>query len=269
MTNVNPNYSAIDGGEQVVITGTDFTAAVRVKFGDTTAKKYVRDSGTQLTVTVPKRAVAGPVNVTVTNDPGYFVDGGPTVAWANQFSYFCQITSFEPAEVPTTGGTDLTITGKGFPLNPDVRIDGIPADNLVRDSATTIRCRTRQHDEGTVEVRVLNPGDGRAFTASLPVVPPMVTSVTPAKATTAGNTELTIHGKHFNATTTVEIDGVAAAVTGRDLPHALRVQTAAHVAARVAVRVINPARVPVPPNPPIPGIPGVPDSDSQMANAFE
>lgn len=270
VNDVNPPYSAVEGGGQVVITGTDFTAQVRVKFGTVTAKTVVRDSDTQLTVTVPAQSVAGAVAVTVTNDPGYFVDGGPTRAWATQFAYYCRIESFDPPAVPTTGGTDLTITGKGFPLNPRVELDGIAAPNIVRVSATSITCRTRQIAEGSLEVRVLNPpGDDNAFAAHIPVVPPMITSVTPKKATTAGNTNVTVYGKHFNATTTVHIDGALANVVGRNLPGELTVQTPAHLAGPVTVRVTNPARAPIPPAPPIPGIAGVPDSESELAAAFE
>ncbi len=265
VTNVAPANSAVEGGGQVTITGTDFTPKVRVKFGGVAAKTVVRNSSTQLTVTVPPQAVAGPVLVTVTNNAGIFSDGGPTSGWAPPFAYYCRITTVAPALVPTTGGTDLTITGVGFPPNPNVEIEGIPAANIVRVSATVIQCQTRQHDEGQVGLAVLNPGDPLGFVDELTFVPPMVTAVTPIKATTIGGTNITVHGKHFTATTTVHLGGVLANVVARNLPGSLTVQPAAHAAGRVAVRVTNPAQGPIA----VPAIAAVAASVSEMAAGFE
>lgn len=269
VTNVNPDYCLYTGGDQVVITGTNFTQTVRVKFGGVTAKTVVRNSATQLTVTVPAQTVGGAVAVTVTNDPGLFVDGGPTVPWGNQFHYLAKITSIDPPQAPTTGGTDLTITGTGFPLNPEVEIDGMVPANIVRASATRITCRDVQHDLGDCDVFVFHAGATRVASTRISYVAPMVTSVRPKKATTAGNSSITVCGKHFNATTTVNIAGAPAAVTARNLPGELTVTTPAHVAGAVAVEVINPIRALVPAAGPNPIIPAVAASQSQLAGAFE
>jgi len=48
------------------------------------------------------------------------------------------ISSVLPPSVPAQGGSTLTIRGSGFPANPIVRVAGVPATNVVRESATRI-----------------------------------------------------------------------------------------------------------------------------------
>jgi hypothetical protein len=58
----------------------------------------------------------------------------------NGFPDICEtsISSVLPPSVPAQGGSTLTIRGSGFPANPIVRVAGVPATNVVRESATRI-----------------------------------------------------------------------------------------------------------------------------------
>lgn len=60
------------------------------------------------------------------------------------------------------GGTVLTISGSNFQAGAAVTIDGVPALNVVINSATTITCITPPHTVGSVEVQVTNP-DGNSW----------------------------------------------------------------------------------------------------------
>jgi hypothetical protein len=63
------NGRAIGGGA-VVLTGTGFTAATDVRFGDASSTKFSVDSDTQITATSPPVAGLGAVDVTVTGPGG-------------------------------------------------------------------------------------------------------------------------------------------------------------------------------------------------------
>jgi len=82
ITSVSPNTGSVSGGVPVIITGTNFTGAVSVKFGNTSATGYTVDSDTQITVVSPVGA-AGTVDITVTTTGG----GTSATNAADQFTY--------------------------------------------------------------------------------------------------------------------------------------------------------------------------------------
>jgi hypothetical protein len=70
ITSTASGAGSIAGGTVVKVTGTDFTAASAVKFGDTPAASYAVVSETELTATAPPATTAGQVDVTVTTLAG-------------------------------------------------------------------------------------------------------------------------------------------------------------------------------------------------------
>ena len=70
------------------------------------------------------------------------------------------VTKVAPASGLSAGGTDVTVFGFNFssavPSYPQVFFGGIPATNVVFQSANTIRCTTPAHASGAVDVRVEN-----------------------------------------------------------------------------------------------------------------
>lgn len=269
VTNVNPAESSLKGGGAVTITGTDFHQNVRVKFGNKTAKNTVRVSDTQITAEIPKADLGGDVQVTVTNDAGTLWDGGPTAAWGNTFTYYPLVERVEPSAGRVTGGTDLTVTGKGFPVGAIVSIDGIPAANIVRVSATQITCRTRQHAEGNVRLFVFNPGGNRGFYTSFTFSKPVISGLTPGKATVAGATDITINGDYFPDNATVRFDGADSPNVDYTSEQQLVARTPNHIAGSVRVQVVTPVMPIIPPAPPLPQIAGVAAVTASLDNAFE
>jgi hypothetical protein len=69
ITAVSPSSGPTAGGTSVTITGSGFTGAVAVNFGNGQAT-YTVNSDTQVTVTVPAGAATGPVDVTILGPNG-------------------------------------------------------------------------------------------------------------------------------------------------------------------------------------------------------
>jgi hypothetical protein len=69
VTEVNPKTGKVAGGDPVKVTGTGFTGATAVTFGDAAATNLKFVSDTTLTVTSPP-GTAGTVHVTVTTTAG-------------------------------------------------------------------------------------------------------------------------------------------------------------------------------------------------------
>jgi hypothetical protein len=81
VTGINPNSGPVTGGTSVAITGTGFTGATAVNFGNIAATSCIVNSSTSVTATSPAES-AGTVDVTVTTPAGT----SPTSS-ADQFTY--------------------------------------------------------------------------------------------------------------------------------------------------------------------------------------
>lgn len=97
-----PDFGPVAGGSEVKITGTDFSTASAVKFGETPAAGFTVDSDTQITATAPKSATVGAVDVTVTT-----VAGTSPVDRADRFYY-------EGCQVPKLKGKRLKAAKKAL-----------------------------------------------------------------------------------------------------------------------------------------------------------
>ncbi|MBF9134372.1 IPT/TIG domain-containing protein [Plantactinospora sp. S1510] len=209
ITSIVPNQGPSTGGTSVTITGTGFTGATGVTFGDAAGTNLVVDpSGTSLTVLTPA-GTPGPVDVTV------LIPGADAVA-PGGFTYLADgsgavVTGLTPTSGPTVGGTTVTITGTGLTGATGVTFDGNPGSNLVVDpSGTSLTVVTPPGLAGPAEVRVRVPGadavapDGFTY---LPVAP-IVESVDPPRGASTGGTTVTIGGGGFvPGQTTVTICG--------------------------------------------------------------
>jgi hypothetical protein len=82
ITSIADNAGSIAGGTTVKITGTDFTAASAVKFGEVPAAGFAVVSETEMTATAPAATKPGNVDVTVAT-----VAGTSPIASGDRFSY--------------------------------------------------------------------------------------------------------------------------------------------------------------------------------------
>jgi hypothetical protein len=138
VTGITPAAGPVAGGTTVTVTGTGFTDATGVSFGQVAAQNLTVASDTQLTVTSPQAAAAGTVGVTVTTPAGT----SPT-SQADHFTYELAtpaptVTGIDPAAGPVAGGTTVTVTGTGFTDATGVSFGQVAAQSLTVASDTQL-----------------------------------------------------------------------------------------------------------------------------------
>jgi len=186
-------------GDTVMITGDYFDPDVEVYFGAGNAAVVDVFTETQLDVTVPDGS--GTVEVTVLNPSGGF----PAVS-AGDFTYevVCPlpvITSVDPVEGPTSGGTLVTIIGTDFNDATAVQFGTMEANTFEVASATQINAETPAHAAGTVGVTVTTPCGSDTLADAFTFVgapPPSMVDIRPNQGSTTGGTEVWIMGTDFD-----------------------------------------------------------------------
>ena len=244
-TALDPDSGPTTGGTEVTVTGTGFVPGeTTVTIGGNTIpadEVDVDDDGTSLTFLTPPH-VPGTVDVTVTTP------GGTTEPL--DFTYFAvpTATALDPDSGPTTGDTEVTVTGTGFvPGETTVTIGGntIPADEVdVDDDGTSLTFLTPPHVPGTVDVTVTTPGGTTEPLDFTYFAVPTATALDPDSGPTTGDTEVTVTGTGFvPGETTVTIGGntiPADEVDVDDDGTSLTFETPAHAAGAVDVTVTTP-----------------------------
>jgi hypothetical protein len=151
-TSVAPVTGATVGGEQVTVTGTNFTADTTITFGGVAATGVIFDSVTQIRCTPAAHAV-GSVDVITTNSFGT----GATLV--NGYTY--AVRPIPVSIMPQYGLnghlSSVTIKGSGFVNGLTVTFDGTPATSIVVVDSSTITCTPPAHADGTAVVTVTNP----------------------------------------------------------------------------------------------------------------
>ncbi len=167
---VSPSGGPFMGGTTVTIKGCNFTGATAVEVGGVPVRSFTVNSNVSITAVTP--AAHGPefLGVVVVTTPAGASSSTPN--GPNEFEYFRAqptITSIEPNQGPTTGGTKVTIHGNEFDEVIAVRFgEGVAAGWQI-DSDDEITA-TSPPGSGTVEVVVTDvpnssgPTPGDRFT---------------------------------------------------------------------------------------------------------
>ncbi|MBJ7253735.1 MAG: IPT/TIG domain-containing protein, partial [Sphingomonadaceae bacterium] len=152
---VSPASGSNNGGTNVTITGTNFSAATAVRFGNTPGTSFSVVSPTQITVTTPATSNIGSQNVTISSP------GGTSLANADSKFMFTSsliaaptISAVSPNSGTTAGGTSVTITGANFGGAASVRFGAVAATSFVANSATQITAVAPAGSEGAVDISV-------------------------------------------------------------------------------------------------------------------
>jgi hypothetical protein len=215
VTGVNPTSGPTAGGTTVTITGTNFTGATAVNFGQNNPASFTATSDTSITATSP--AGTGTVDITVTV-PGA---GTSTTNTNDHYTYTAPppapaVTGVSPTSGPTAGGTTVTITGTNLTGATAVNFGTASATNVTVVNDTTVTA-TSPAGTGTVDITVTVPGAGTSttntndhYTYTAPPPAPAVTSVSPTSGPTAGGTTVTITGTNLTGATAVNF-GTASA----------------------------------------------------------
>ncbi|MGD0732196.1 MAG: glycoside hydrolase domain-containing protein [Terracidiphilus sp.] len=155
LASLSVSSGPIAGGTSVTITGTGFVSGMTVSFGGNLATNVVVGSSTSLTATSPAGTSmnGGIVNVLVTT-----VNGSSAILSADQFTYISPVavTGLSVQTGPTSGGTQVIITGTGFTGATAVMFGGNAAASFTVNSATQITA-TSPAGGGTVDVTVTTP----------------------------------------------------------------------------------------------------------------
>ncbi len=231
---IAPAEGPAAGGTAVTLTGTNLGNATAVTFGGTPGTITAR-TATTLTVTTPPHA-AGPVAVAVTNPAG-------TTTAADPFTYLddgsgATFTGIAPAQVPTAGGTTVTISGTGLGGATGVTVGGVAATGVTATPTGITATVPARETAGAAPVVVQFPAGTRAA-GTVTYVAPTITAVAPAQGPAAGGTAVTLTGTGFGPATGVTLGGQAATITAQS-PTSLTVTAPAHAPGPVDVVVVAP-----------------------------
>ena len=237
ISNITPEGGGTSGGTTVSITGTGFVAVPSVTFGGVAATGVSFSGSTSITATTPAHG-AGAVDLVVTNPDGQ------SVTYGGAFNYYDPptVTSVNPDEGSSAGGSSVTITGSAFLAGATVSFGGTAASGVNVVSATSIIATTPAHAAGTVDIVVTNPDgqDGTLAAAFTYLASPTVTSITPNMGSAAGGFSVTITGTNFAPVPTVTFGGAAATGVAFASSTSLVATVPAHAAGMVDVVVMNP-----------------------------
>lgn len=193
ITDITPLVGPVAGGNDITLTGVNFSTGTTVEIGGTPCLSLNFVSKTSLICRVPPKA-EGTYPVTAANP------GSPTTTFAFGYSYHEEpvISSIVPNVGTIMGGTLITITGNYFRTGVTVTIDG--AQCLIEaQNATTIQCKTPARIAGSYDVVVRNV-DGQSSTASSAFTyqeKPSIISVSPAAGDIDGGNVVTITGTNI------------------------------------------------------------------------
>ena len=236
ITAVSPSTGRPQGGEQVIITGTNFISPVRVLFdpgmGATPKEAFVVSvSPTQIVVVTPAVDVAA--GTTLATDVIVLTQAGtPTeqrVVKAQGFTFASAtltpvIRAVQPTSGPIVGGTRITIIGDAFQSPVQVFFGAAEAQVISVNFSQIIVMSPRSSDTapggsgvvtGPVDIIVRNINSGTSVTlpGGFRYTPKMViTTVAPTEGPFTGGTRVRIDGSGFDDPLAVVVAGVAAQV---------------------------------------------------------
>ncbi|WP_219949394.1 IPT/TIG domain-containing protein [Salinibacterium sp. M195] len=230
---LTPNIGPVAGGTAVTITGIGFIGSTGVTFDGDAGTSLTVVSDTEITVSSPAH-VAETIAVVVQHPIGDVSAGDFTYTSAPI------ISSLSPNVGSISGGTEVTITGSGFTGSTGVTFDGDAGSSFTFVSDTEITVSTPVHNEGAVEVIVLNSPANSAPGTFTYIAPPTVTDVAPTAGPVTGGTVVTIEGSNLTDTTRVTFDGDAGTSLTILSDTEITITTPAHVQGTVPITLQHP-----------------------------
>nr|WP_269330251.1 IPT/TIG domain-containing protein [Kineosporia babensis] len=239
VSNVSPDDGPVAGGTPVTITGTNFTNATGVRFGNVLGANPQVVNATTMTVTSPAGS-AGTVPVTVVG-----VYANSAASSSAEFTYLDlpEVTGVSPDSGSSAGGTAVTISGTGFTSGSVVKFGATTATTGFQFiSPTEVRVTSPAGAAGVVNVSVTTDGGVSSTTGTRDdfryVGTPTISALAPTTGKTAGGDLVTITGGQFYDVTSVTFDGVAGtALNTTGSPTSITVRTPPHAAGPVSVLV--------------------------------
>lgn len=168
--------------------------------------------------------VAGPVSVSLTNPNG-------SVICNNCFTYFDDlvVTGFAPREGPLEGGTEVTLTGKGFTQDTQVLFGAFSSPRITFVSATELKVvAPRGAAADLVDLVVYNKnGVNTQRRGYRYLAPPKLVALVPPTGAVAGGTVVRMLGSGLSGVTGVRFGALDGAALNVESDNALTVTTPA------------------------------------------
>lgn len=204
---VIPPYASSGGGAIVEIHGQNFEegSVVEVEINGVFERVRCEFVSPEIIACTLPASTPGPAGVRVTNTDGRSdqLDDALT---------FFDIIDVQPGEGPSSGGTEVLVSGVFFPESTVIYFGGVPA-SCTWISETLMRCTTPPGPpDRFVDVGALPPEFGQTAATRVDgffyIAPPNITSIEPDRGPLHGGTVITIHGDHFEPGITITIGGV-------------------------------------------------------------
>lgn len=225
IASLQPAQVPAGGGAQMVIHGAGFHSVTAVRFGGTAASFSVA-SDTQITATTPAMG-AGAATVEVVTPFGT-ATGTFTALNAPTLS------NITPGYGAQGGGATITLTGWDLATTTGVSFGGVNAASFAVASNNQLTVVTPPASTpGTVQVVVTTLGGVSNPILYQYAATPVLTGISPARASIAGGTSITLTGQNLD-TAGFSIDGAGVSTTSRTATQAT-FTAPAHVAGSVAV----------------------------------
>ncbi|MGA8182228.1 MAG: IPT/TIG domain-containing protein [Terriglobia bacterium] len=237
-----PNSGSDAGGTTVTLSGSGFTSSASVYFGGIAAQSVSVVSSTKLQAVTPAHA-SGTVSVAVTENSYNRYKQSTTLASGFTFtsSTTLSVSGASPISGPSSGGTAVTLTGKGFQAGATVRFGGSPSTAVTVASSTQINAMSPAGSAGSVSITVTNPDTQSASLASgfTYSSAPAVSSISPNSGPVTGGTTVKIFGSGFQSGASVAFGGIDA--TSVTLVSSTEIQAVSPVspAGTVSIAVTN------------------------------
>ncbi|MFB6264145.1 MAG: IPT/TIG domain-containing protein [Bradymonadaceae bacterium] len=207
LTSIAPPRGPVGGGTQFVLDGKGFTQKTAVFFGSREAKVNLVNG--KLVGQTPKGASEGTVAVKAL-DPQTGKDVLP-----NGFRYTTslKVDSASPTRVPTDGGVEVTLKGRGFNKETRVSFGGESALRQTVVDGRTMRAVAPPHAAGKVDVRLTNKSTSAVARDAITYFAPLtIDRIRPAMGSVSGGTQVTLHGAGFTKSMVVRFGGQSATV---------------------------------------------------------
>jgi hypothetical protein len=163
IASVTPRSGPMVGGTRVLIDGEHFPGNASIRIGRQAPRRAVVRSAGLIEIVTPPSSEAGFVDVEI------FGPDGSTATAKSAFRYEASpppvIESVAPNRGAVGGGTEVSVSGKGFVAESTVLFGGKPAARVKVVDATTIDAKAPPGTDGQmVDVAVRNP-DGKTAVA--------------------------------------------------------------------------------------------------------
>ena len=241
ISTVDPRSGPNSGGTNVTLTGTGFSGAAAVYFGDIPASSVNWLGNSAMFARTPPN-VNGTAPITVVNPDGAQV----TLAEGFTYQGAVRTSAVTPGSGPMAGGTTVTVNGNGFVRGAAVTIGDAAMTSVIVVSSTQIVAVTPKGVQGVARLRVTNP-DGAAsaldpgFTFGPPAnsVLPVISGLIPASGPSHGGTNVAVSGTGFSGGAAVYFGGVLSPSVSWNGASSIFARTPSNVTGPVAVTIVN------------------------------